>query len=94
MICSETVGASLTIRQSVKMTSEQQDAIALAAKALPAAWRLFVYADTAVGSQPQRFTVRIVGPGFTAISAFGPGTRTEQLAAFIERIRREHTEEP
>ena len=87
------MGASLTIRDSARLTSEQKDAIALSAQALPATWRLFVYADTVAGHEANRFTVRIVGPGFTAISPFGQGTRTDQLAAFIERIRREHDEQ-
>jgi hypothetical protein len=84
------VGASLTIRPSATLTTEQRDALVLAVQTLPDTWRLQVYADTVAGPETHSFTVRIVGPDFTAISPFRAGSRPEKLAAFVERVRLEH----
>lgn len=82
--------ASLTIRPSAGLTIDQRDALALAVQTLPSAWGVLVYVDTVAGQSMHRFTVRVVGPTFTAIAPFGPGTRPDELAAFVDRVRQEH----
>ena len=37
-----------------------------------------------------QFTVRVVGSTFAIVSTFNHLARPEQLAAFVERVRRDH----
>jgi hypothetical protein len=84
------MGPSLTVRPSAALSRLQFEALTSCVPTLPATWNLTVYGDTVTSREAHRFTVRIVGPRFVAISPFGPATRPEQLTAFVEKVLREH----
>ena len=79
--------AAITVKPSALISPAQHDAVSQAALTLPDGWTIIVAGDS---DRAELVTVRIVGVSFAALSAFARLTRPEQLAAFAERVRREH----
>ena len=80
--------ARLEIRESARISPEQENALTLAAQTLPDAWVVLVRGETTIG-QVANFSVRIVGPRFAAPATFRPDVKPEKLLAFVETTRRE-----
>lgn len=82
------MSALLVVQPSTALTPDQQAALTQAVQTLPPDWTVIVgAADTMT---KDRFSVRVIGISFVTSSTFGPQALPEQLAAFLERARREH----
>jgi hypothetical protein len=79
----------IEIRPTVTLSPEHENALTLAVRTLPDAWRVVVRGETTMGPAAL-FSVRILGPGFTTMATFSPDAKPEQIAAFVETIKREH----
>jgi hypothetical protein len=82
------VPAPLVVHAAAKLSHAQEQALALAVTTLPDAWRVVVNTEDLL-HEGDRFSVRITGEGFAIVSGFAAATRPEQLAAFVERTRRD-----
>jgi hypothetical protein len=75
--------AAVDVKPAVNLSSAQEQAVRLSAVTLPDGWTI------TAENEGSGFMVRVIGIGFVALSAFDRLTHPEQLAAFIERVRRE-----
>lgn len=79
----------IEIRRTVTLSPEHENALTLAVRTLPDAWRVVVRGETTMGPAVL-FSVRILGPGFTTMATFWPDAKPEQISAFVETTKREH----
>ena len=79
--------APLVVNPPAKLTSMQESALRLAATSLPDGWEVVVNTEDLlyVGL---RFTVRVLGDGYTSVAGFAGATQPEQLSAFVARVEK------
>jgi hypothetical protein len=81
------VPAPLVVNPPAKLTSLQKSALQLAAASLPDGWEVVVNTEDEV-YVGLRFTVRVLGDGYSSVAGFAGATRPEQLSAFVERAEK------
>ena len=80
--------AELLIYATADVTPAQRAALAEAATALSAEWRLIVRGESGFGGQ-RFFSVRLFGGEFTTVRMFAADDAPAQIAQFIEDARRD-----